>query len=59
MEDKQDIFGYRELELTVACQVAQGKSSLALNFETGAIHELDKILDKLRFALCEFLSIHT
>lgn len=47
------------LGLTVASQVAQGEGSLALNFETRTIHELDKILNKLRLALGKFLPIHT
>lgn len=47
-----------KLELTVACQVAQGKSSLALNLKTRAVHELDKILNELRLALGKLLPIH-
>ena len=47
------------MELTITSQVAQGKGSLALNLETGAIHKLDKVLNKLRLALGEFLPVHT
>jgi hypothetical protein len=43
---------------TVAGQVAQGESGLALNFEARAIHELDKVLNELRLALGEFLPIY-
>jgi hypothetical protein len=48
----------RKLELTVACQVAQGESSLALNLKTRAVHELDEILNKFRLALSKFLPVH-